>query len=161
MLHALVAVLIVQSAPVVWAEPAPAPSAPAVQARALPDWALADPFGWERSQCSPLVRREATMEACQARVRTDLALNLGDALPAALRPLPALENCAPAAGGDYAVQCGPQRRADAPLPEPERVCETRPQRQPGGGGVAWTSECRPAPGQRNSDGLSFKLFDRD
>ncbi|MES2835498.1 MAG: hypothetical protein V4707_12410 [Pseudomonadota bacterium] len=69
---------------IAWSEPAPVVEAPAVAPPPpLPAWALADPFGWERAQCSPMIRKDATLEACQARVRTDLAANLGDAC---LRP---------------------------------------------------------------------------
>jgi len=41
------------------------------------------------------------MEACQARVRTDLAANLGEALPVALRPA-AVQECRRTEDG-YAV----------------------------------------------------------
>ena len=61
MLALVAAVILQQAAPgqVVWQEPAPpepvvaeAPAAPA-----LPDWARADPYGYERSECSPLMRK--------------------------------------------------------------------------------------------------------
>lgn len=74
---------------VVWSEPAPPLAAVALVAPTthnLPDWARADPFGYERSECSPMIRKaDETQEACQARVRGELASDLGDALPAALR----------------------------------------------------------------------------
>ena len=81
------AVLLQQAAPgqVVWQTPVPAEPAAAEAPAAIPtipDWARADPYGYERSECSPLVRKaEESMEACQARVRTALAANLGDDLP--------------------------------------------------------------------------------
>ena len=37
--------------------PVATPAAPPV---VLPDWALADPFAWERSQCSPIIRKDAS-----------------------------------------------------------------------------------------------------
>ena len=168
MLTAVFAALILQqSAPaqtVVWdtpPEPAPVAAASPPTTPTLPDWALADPFAWERSQCSPLMRREPTMEVCQARVRAELAANLGDALPPALAPSGTPEPCAPTAGDDYAVQCGtPPRAAVAAASPREQVCDTRPQRQPNGG-VVWASECRPASGEARKDGLSFRLFGRD
>ena len=56
-------------------------------APALPEGARADPFGYERSECSPLVRdRAETLEACQRRVRRTLAATMGDAVPDALKP---------------------------------------------------------------------------
>lgn len=167
----LIAALLVLSlqqagAPIVWAEPAAeAVTAPPVVAPApsLPEWALADPFAWERSQCSPLVRRDEPLPICQQRVRSDLAANLGDALPTGLQPAPLIEGCAsvPGEGGAYGVSCGPRARPDRPLTASvEQVCETRPQRQ--GRSVAWTEVCRPASGQAAKDeGLRIKLFGDD
>lgn len=53
------------SGQVVWNAPPPAPTeAPTVAAPSIPDWARADPFGYERSECSPLIRKaDETMEA--------------------------------------------------------------------------------------------------
>ncbi|HZW15340.1 MAG TPA: hypothetical protein VFF66_03690 [Brevundimonas sp.] len=52
----------------------------------LPEEARADPFGYERAECSPLIRdRTETLEACQLRVRRTLSVALGDALPDALK----------------------------------------------------------------------------
>ena len=52
--------------------PAPAPTID------LPDWARADPYAWERAQCSPLLRGDEDLQACQARVR--VALECGERL---------------------------------------------------------------------------------
>lgn len=168
MFSAVFAALILQQAPpagaVVWEEPG-APEVAVIatepaQTPQLPEWALADPFAWERSQCSPLVRRDATLQACQTRVRSDLAANLGDALPPALKPVPLAGGCSPTSGDTgYAVECGPRQRPDRPVAtSSERICETRPQRQ-GSGAVAWTEVCRPASGQEpEEEGLRIKLF---
>lgn len=145
---------------VVWATPVEAPPvAEAPAAPPIPDWARADPFGYERSECSPLIRAAAeSMEACQSRVRFALAANLGNRLPDGLRPTGSLDNCRQEAAGDrYAMQCGAPSRPDRPATAmQERVCESRPQARPQGG-VAWTEECRPASGQREEGGLKFRL----
>ncbi|KQW83096.1 hypothetical protein [Brevundimonas sp. Root1279] len=134
---------------------APAPALPTI-----PDWARADPFGYERSECSPLVRKaEESLEVCQARVRSALAANLGSALPPGLAPVNAPNECRQAAAGDrYAVQCGAPLPAGAPSRTiTEQTCENRPQAQPQGG-VTWTQECRPADGSKPAEGgLRFRL----
>ncbi len=172
MLVAAFAALVLQQAPpggVVWGEsPPPAPVAESQADRnetTLPAWALADPFAWERSQCSPLVRRDASLETCQVRVRAELSANLGDALPAALRPTGLEGDCVPAetgSDGAYAVTCAPQRRERAVSPGiQERVCATQPQRQTNGA-VTWVETCRPASGPEPEQGLKFRLFgDKD
>jgi len=169
MLVAALAALLLQQTPgaVVWAPlPDPAVEEEQVPAAAptLPDWALADPFAWERSQCSSLVRGDVSLGACQARVRTELAANLGDTLPAALRPTGLEEECLPTnnAANGFAVSCAPQRREQAAVSLPqERVCENRPQRT-GNGVVSWAETCRPAGGAQGSeDGLKLRLFGRD
>jgi hypothetical protein len=163
---ALVAALILQQAAtgqVVWQTPAP-PEPAAVEvpliAPPIPDWARTDPYGYERSECSPLVRAASEgLEACQARVRAALAANLGDALPAGLAPSGAADNCRQEASGDrYALQCGaPSRSGPATSRLVERTCETRPRVQPQGG-VAWSEECRPADGSKPAEeGLSIRL----
>ncbi|NBB53193.1 hypothetical protein GVN24_33460 [Rhizobium sp. CRIBSB] len=141
------------------AEPEPVP-APVADRPVLPQWALDDPFAWERAQCSPLLRKEPTLEACQARVRTDLAAHLGDALPPALQPA-TLENCRRSDDG-FAVTCGEPPRADRPAPVlREQDCRTRLTRQ-GEGGPGWTSDCRPAPGDEpRGEGLSIRLGGED
>lgn len=145
---------------VVWSTPVePVTAVAAAPAPPIPDWARADPFGYERSECSPLIRAATeSMEACQTRVRFALAANLGDSLPEGLRPTGSLDNCRQEAAGDrYAVQCGAPSRPDRPATAmQERVCESRPQAR-AQGGVAWTEECRPASGQREEGGLKINL----
>lgn len=170
MLAVVLAVLLQQAAPaatdqVVWETPAPveAAIAPAVEIPTIPDSARADPYGYERAECSPLIRKVAeSMEACQQRVRVALAANLGAALPAGLAPTGATDECRQEAAGDrYALQCGAPRRADRPAAVmEERTCETRPRAQPRGG-VAWTEECRPASGVHTDEGLTVRLGGRD
>ena len=165
---ALVAAVILQQAAtgqVVWQTPAP-PEPIAVEAAvpAIPDWARADPYGYERSECSPLVRKDdETMEACQARVRVALAAHLGDALPVGLAPAGAADQCRQEAAGDrYALQCGaPSRAGPATSRLIERTCENRPRAQ-AQGGVIWTEECRAADGSEPAeDGLSIRLGGED
>jgi hypothetical protein len=142
-------------APVEAAAPLPAP---AVAVGAIPEWGLADPFGWERSQCSPMIRKDASMELCQARVRTDLAAALGDKLPAALQPS-GVEGCRQVSNGagGYELTCAPPRREMAASTAPvAEVCEERP-RATGGGGVNFERRCAPATGSTTRDGLTFKL----
>ena len=77
------------AAGVVWSDDPPPPVEEVVVAApvpVLPAHALADPFGWERSQCSPFIRKDEPLEHCQARVRVTLAAVLGDRLPDGLRP---------------------------------------------------------------------------
>ena len=174
MLAVVLALMLQQTAPlpaaagqVVWETPAPvAPAEPvaAVDIPAIPDSARADPYGYERAECSPLIRsRQESLEACQARVRVILAAHLGDALPAGLTPAGAPDECRQEAAGDrYALQCGTPARAARPTAVlEERSCETRPRVQPQGG-VAWTEECRPATGVRQDDeGLRVRLGGKD
>jgi hypothetical protein len=147
----------------VWETPAPPPSAPVV-IPPIPESARADPYGYERSECSPLIRKASeTLESCQSRVRAALAANLGAALPAGLAPAGAPDQCRQEAAGDrYALQCGaPPRTVRAAATPQERTCETRPQARPQGG-VAWTEECRPADGRApTQDGLRIRLGDDD
>ncbi len=132
--------------------------APSVAAPNLPDWALADPFAWERSQCSPMIRKDASMELCQARVRTDLAAALGDKLPAGLQPS-GVEGCRQVSNGagGYELTCAPVRRemtaSAAPVAE---VCEERPSAT-SGGGVSFERRCAPAAGPAAKDGLTFRV----
>ena len=97
MLAVVFAVMLQQAATgrVVWETPPPPPVEAAAPADVpvIPDYARADPYGYERAECSPFVRRaDETMEACQQRVRTALAANLGGALPPGLAPGDALDN---------------------------------------------------------------------
>jgi len=135
------------------------PSPPALDP---PAWALADPYGWERAECSPLVRKDATLEACQVRVRTQLSAALGDALLADLRP-GVIQDCrqVPSDTGGYQVQCGAPPRASRAGPDlDEQICDTRPRAQ-AQGGVAWVEDCRPASGRSQDGGLSLRLFGDD
>lgn len=145
-----------------WQAPAPdldPRPEPAIVSTTLPAWALADPFAWERSQCSPLVSREP-LDVCQARVRTELSAVLGDRLPAGLRPAGEPVPCLATPGDDgaYPVQCGtPERQAAATATPPVPDCRPRPQRQ--GGSVAFVTDCRAE--NAGDRGLSVRLFGKD
>ena len=164
MLTVFAMILVLQQAggAVGWQAPAPAldpAPEPAIASTSVPAWALADPFAWERSQCSPLVSREP-LDICQARVRTELSAALGDRLPAGLRPagepLPCLAT--PGDDGAYPVRCGtPERQAAAAVTPPAADCRPRPQRQ--GGSVAFITDCRAE--NAGDRGLSFRLFGKD
>ncbi|MGZ9098579.1 MAG: hypothetical protein ACXW3O_02645 [Brevundimonas sp.] len=169
MLAVVFAVMLQQAATgqVVWAAPVPpepVETAAPAEVPAIPDYARADPYGYERAECSPLVRAaDEPMDACQQRVRIALAANLGAALPAGLAPVGAVDNCRQEAAGDrYALQCGAPTRPDRPATAmEERVCESRPRAQ-AQGGVVWTEECRPASGRREEDdGLRIRLGGED
>jgi hypothetical protein len=146
---------------VVWETPAPPPE-PAAEVEAtvqtdLPAWALADPFGWERSQCNPMIRGETPLDVCQARVRAELSAALGERLPAGLRPpgepVPCLAT--PGDDGGYAVQCGVPERQTAATVSP-RIPECRPRAQRQGGSVAFVTDCRAD--DEGSRGLSINLL---
>lgn len=169
MLAVVFAVMLQQAATgqVVWETPLPPVPVEPVAAADLPpipDSVRADPYGYERAECSPLIRKaEESLEACQARVRVVLAAHLGAALPAGLTPAGGPNECRQEAAGDrYGLQCGAPARPDRPASVlEERSCETRPRVQPQGG-VAWTEECRPASGVRAEDeGLRIRLGGRD
>lgn len=131
---AVAAVILQQAATgqVVWqtpASPEPAVVAAPVAAPAIPDWARADPYGYERSECSPLMRKaNEGLEACQARVRAALATDLGDDLPPGLAGGSAADQCRQEAAGDrYALQCAaPGRSAPSGPDLRARDCTTRP-----------------------------------
>lgn len=159
MLTAFALALVLQQS-VVWETPAPVaeaePAQVAIPATTLPDWALADPFGWERSQCSPLVSREP-VDVCQSRVRAELSAALGDRLPAGLRPAGEPVPClaTPGDDGKYPIQCGtPERRAAATVTPIIPDCRPRAQRQ--GGSVAFVTDCRAD--DDSSRGLSINLL---
>jgi hypothetical protein len=151
---------------VVWETPLPSPPVEAVapdDIPAIPDYARADPFGYERAECSPLVRKvEESMDACQQRVRVALAVNLGPALPAGLAPAAAAENCRPEAEGDrYALQCGAPTRSAPPAPDLRvRSCTTRPSVTEGGA-VSFVETCTVGGEDVRDEGLRVRLGGRD
>ena len=162
MLTAFALAMVLQQA-IVWETPVPAPEAQPVEIAAavsdLPAWALADPFGWERSQCSPLVSHEP-LDVCQARVRAELSAALGDQLPAGLRPAGEPVPClaTPGDDGKYPVQCGvPDRRAAVAVTP--TIPDCRPRAQSQGGSVAFVTDCRPD--NAEDGGLTFQLGGRD
>lgn len=162
MLGVVFALMLQQAAPgpVVWSTPvAPAPTVEAAPIPVIPDSARADPHGYERAECSPLVRAASeSMEACQTRVRFALAANLRLSATAE-----EVEDCRQTPAGDrYALQCGSPTPADRPTTVlTERTCETRPQAQ-ARGGVAWSETCKQDGGRpAEQDGLKFRLGGRD
>lgn len=167
MLALVAAVVLQQAAPgqVVWQEPVPpAPAiAPAPAGPALPDWARADPYGYERSECSPLIRKaNETMEACQARVRTALALDLGADMPPGLAGGAAAEQCRQEAAGDrYALQCAvPGRTVPAGPDLRVRDCTTRP-RSTAEGRMTFEETCTVNGQEVRDEGLRIRLGDDD
>ena len=153
---------------VVWETPLPPPAPAEAEAPAdipaIPDYARADPFGYERAECSPLVRKaEESMDACQQRVRVALAANLGPALPAGLAPsAAAAENCRPGAEGDrYALQCGAPTRSVPPAPDLRvRTCTTRPSVTERGA-VSFQETCTVGGEDVRDEGLRVRLGGRD
>jgi len=163
MLALVAALFLQQAAPgqVVWQEPAPPEPviAPTPAAPALPDWARADPYGYERSECSPLIRKaDESLEACQSRVRTALALDLGADLPPGLAGGDAAEQCRQEAAGDrYALQCGaPGRSAPAGPDMRARECTTRP-RSDGEGRMSFEEVCTVNGEDVRDEGLRIRL----
>lgn len=152
--------LLQQTAPsVVWEPPAAETAAEtpiAAPRHTVPEWGLADPFGYERARCSPQLRGAKTLEACQAEVRGQLALALGEDLPDALRPAGMAGDCqmaqAGSGGSAYAVQCGPQSRTPAASSTPQEM-DCRPRPVEGG----FSSECRPVD-EAESKGVSLRLW---
>lgn len=143
---------------VVWATPVePVPVTAPPPAPPIPDWARADPFGYERSECSPLVRKASeTMEACQSRVRYALAANTDN--PAGQTDS-ALENCRQEASGDrYALQCGaPSARTVPGGPDlRDRTCTTRPSATREGG-MTYREECTVGGEPVRDEGLRIRL----
>ena len=133
MLFTALAHLMLQSpAPVpeiAWDAPAPAVAevaAPRPEGASVPQWALTDPFGYERARCNPMVRGDTPLDVCQSQVRSALAAALGDDLPDALRPRGMAGDCqmVEAAAG------GSDPRPAMRRPEPERG---RLHRAPGDG----------------------------
>lgn len=167
MLAAVFAVMLQQAATgqVVWETPPPPPveaDAPA-DIPVIPDYARSDPYGYERAECSPLVRKaDETMEICQQRVRTALAANLGGALPPGLAPGDASDNCRQEAAGDrYALQCGAPPRSAKPGPDLRvRTCTTRPGATTEGG-VTYRETCTVDGEEVRDEGLRIRLGGRD
>lgn len=161
------ALMMQQAAPaVVWqdatARPAAEPPVPAEAAPALPDWARADPYAYERAQCSPMIRSAAeSQEACQARVRVVLAANMGQDLPQGMRTMAAADACRQEAAGDrYALQCGaPSRSLPAGPNLQERQCTTRPTVN-GRGAVSFSEDCTQGATSSRDEGLKL-TFGRD
>ncbi|WP_292070799.1 hypothetical protein [Brevundimonas sp. UBA7534] len=141
---------------------APVPAAETIassEGATVPEWALTDPFGYERARCNPMARGETPLDVCQSRVRSALAASLGDDLPDALRPPGMAGDCqmvqAAAGGSDYGLQCGDRpRNATASAAPQEMDCRPRPE----GGG--FSSECRPVNGLQ-SKGLKLRLWGDD
>ncbi len=174
MLTVVFAVMLQQAAPlpaatgqVVWETPAsvaPAEAVAAIDLPAIPDSARADPWGYERAECSPLIRSsQESLETCQARVRVTLAAHLGDALPAGLIPAGAPDECRQEAAGDrYALQCGAPARASAPSgPDlADSNCTTRPG-VTGRGAVAFSETCDRGGQVSREDGLKVTFGGSD
>lgn len=156
----LFALALQQTAPVLtWSEPPPRVAedvAPEMTGEEAPAHALTDPYAWERSQCSPYIRKDEPLAECQARVRSMLAVAMADKLPDGLRP-DALENCSnyQTASG-YQFQCGRPRTVAsmAPSAPVERVCDNRPERA--GNSLAFNTRCQPVGGDGEA-GLRFRL----
>lgn len=163
MLAVIAAVILQQAAPgqIVWQDPPP--PAPVVAetpaAPALPDWARADPYGYERSECSPLLRKaNETLEACQTRVRAALALDLGGALPPGLAGGDPSDACRQEAAGDrYALQCAPPGRSVPSGPDMRaRDCTTRP-RSDAQGRMTFEEVCTVNGEDVRGEGLRIRL----
>ena len=145
-----------QDPTIVWSaeEPAPTPTpvsqpiaAPIVD---IPEWGRNDPYAWERAQCSPLLRGDEVLAACQSRVRIALDAALGADTPAGLAVRPGDLECSQmAARGDsqtYDLACGSERtaRADAQAFERQRdartdLCDRTPRSERGS--TTWTLAC--------------------
>ena len=167
MIAVALTILLQQAAPhasapgqVQWTTPITPPVvAPATPRPALPEAARTDPYGYERAECSPYVRAASeTLEACQFRIRTELAAGLGQALPDGLRPSDEPERCRPdPQTGGFALDCNSARSVPAGADLTERRCETRPTRLPQGG-VAYAENCSSTrPGEEESQGLRIRL----
>lgn len=148
---------------VTWTDEAPAASEPAAPPPPIPDSARADPYGYERAECSPLIRSAGeTMEACQARVRMALAANLGTDLPEGMAPGMKDEECRREAAGDrYALQCDAPTRSAPLVPRlADQQCRSQPRRQPNGA-VVWEETCRSDGREPEREGLRSKLWGDD
>ena len=128
----------------------------------LPPHAISDPFGWERSQCSPYIRKDESLQECQVRVRADLQAVMGAALPANLHPTLGLEHCTPGnAENGFKVECKPRQMVLPNRPNlDDRQCENQPSLQ-GDGRVIMQTVCRSTGAQPTPEGLSLTLPPRD
>lgn len=168
MIAVFFAVLLQQAAPttigqgqVVWTTPMTPPvEASAAPRPVLPEAARADPYGYERAECSPYVRASSeTQEACQFRIRTALAAGLGEALPDGLKPAAESDRCRPdPQTGGYGLNCNAARTVPAGPLLTDRRCETRPTAS-AQGGVIYTETCTTGrPGEQERDrGLRLRL----
>ena len=164
---AVVFAAMLQQAPtgqVVWeTPPTPVERVAPADIPALPDYARADPYAYERAECSPLVRQtNETMDVCQQRVRAALAANLGRALPAGLTAGGMAENCRQEAAGDrYALQCRAPARSVPPGPDLRiRSCTTRP-RATEKGTVTYEETCTLGGEEIRDEGLRIRLGGND
>ncbi|MFJ6023168.1 hypothetical protein ACIQC9_01050 [Brevundimonas sp. NPDC092305] len=160
----LFSVFLQQTPPaIVWSTPVePVAEAPAAPPPVIPEWARSDPFGYERSECSPLIRKsDESLEACQSRVRVALAANLGTSTPDGLRPQDASDQCRQVTtDGRFGMDCAAAvRRAPSPSMPQERRCESRPVVLPGGG-TAFNEVCERRPTDE-PEGLRFRLGGQD
>lgn len=157
MIAALMSLMLLSQDPtIVWSaeEPGPAPitaaqpvAMPTVD---IPEWGRNDPYAWERAQCSPLVRGNEDLGACQSRVRLALDAALGGATPAGLSVRAGDLECSQmAARGDaqaYELACGAERAARAEDQAFQRqrdaktdLCDRTPRSERGS--TTWTLAC--------------------
>jgi hypothetical protein len=106
-----------------------------------------------------MIRKDASLEACQMRVRSDLAAALGDRLPERLSP-DKIEGCRQVANraGRYVLTCAPVERTmnGGPAAPAAEACDDRPVRN-ANGAVTFNRECRPANGAPGAGGLKLQL----
>ncbi|WP_122464864.1 hypothetical protein [Brevundimonas lutea] len=153
----------VSSPDIRWAEPTPEVAAPPAEPPPpIPDSARADPFGYERAQCSPYVRDEGeSLEACQMRVRQALAANLGSDLPEGLALERRAPDCTPGLEGQRPLECDrPRRQSGIVRPTLAQTCRTVPQSD-GNDRVTWREECRTDGAEEEGEGLKLRLFGGD
>ena len=139
--------------------PAPAPTID------LPDWARADPYAWERAQCSPLLRGDEDLQACQARVRVALDAALKGETPAGLAVQPGDMECSQMAtdGRAFDLACGDARDRLTDSRAYQRQREDRQDlcdRDSGGrrGSTSWNLMCStPETEDRERGGLGSAL----
>lgn len=167
MLALIATILLIQDAPVfgIILSDDPEPPVEQVVERPkpnLPAHALSDPFGYERSQCSPYIRKDEPIEHCQVRVRSDLLAVLGDDLPSALRPAKSLENCIPGtAENNYQIVCNPRQMTlpSQPIVQ-DRHCVNRPERM-ANGTIAVSTQCTPIGPEPDKQERRIVIFGND